>query len=310
MIRKTPLVAAPALDGKAGGRVFLKLENLQRTGSFKLRGAERAIDALSAEARGRGIVAASAGNHGAGLALAGRKAGVSVTVFVPAGTPQIKLERMAAEGARVKICGARYEEAELAAKTLAAECGAFFVSAYDDDAVIFGNGSLLARELADQCEEIRRVLAPVGGGGLIGGLAAVFAPRGIELVGVQPASQCAMRESLAAGRALLDYRGGETLAEGCEGGVSERTYRLVRDHRVATALVSESDIRRAVRYAYEEIGTVVEPTGAVALAALLSGRAAPAIGGATIAIVTGGNIDDDTLDALLASPDVPRGAGG
>jgi threonine dehydratase len=237
------------------------------------------------------VVAASAGNHGAGMAMAGRAAGVAVTIVVPTTTPAGKQARIRALGAELVVDGAGYDEADALARRLAADRGATFVSPFDDDAVIAGNGGDLGREIAEQVPEVAMVLAPVGGGGLLGGLAAALAPGGVVVAGVQPEANCAMHDSLAAGRALTIYAGGPTIAVGCDGAVAERTYRLVAAHRCAIALVSEDDIRRAVTHAERVLGQRLDPTGAVALAGLLTGVVTPAADGVTVCVLSGAAAD-------------------
>jgi threonine dehydratase len=294
LVRTTPL-----LFGALGPTVGLKLENLQRTGSFKLRGAVRAVASLSAAERKGGVVSASAGNHGAGIALACQEAGVPLSVVVPEGAPEVKRAAIAAAGARIYLRGATYDEAEAAAREMAHQRKVRFVSAFDDEHVIEGNGSDLAREILAQAPAVARVVAPVGGGGLSGGLARVLAPRGIEVVGVQPEVNCAMYESLRGGRALTRYIGRPTLAEGCEGAVAELTFDLARRHIREIALVSEADIRRAVAWLYRVAGTVAEATGAVAVAGMMTGAVEPAASGQTVVVVSGGNIDPVALDRIL-----------
>jgi threonine dehydratase len=291
LVRNTPLIRH--------GHLWLKLECLQRTGSFKLRGAVAKLSALTDEERGRGVVSSSAGNHGAGLALAARALGVTATVLVPEGTPQVKRDRIAAMGATVEIDGKNYDAAEANARARAAATGAVFVSPYDDEDVIEGNGCSLAREIVEQCPGVRRVVCPVGGGGLIGGIARTLGPRGISVVGVQPEANCAMHDSLEQGRALTEYEGGHTCAEGCEGAVAQRTYELVRDHADGVVLVSEDAIQSAVAYLYREVGVVAECSAAVAMAGVLARAVSPAGDGETVIVLTGGNIDPDELDRIL-----------
>jgi threonine dehydratase len=285
LVRRTPIV--PYLPG-----VSLKLESLQRTGSFKIRGASLKLDSLAAHERRRGVVAASAGNHGLGVAAAARALGVRAEVFVPATSPEVKRRGIAALGAEVCVVGADYQAAEDAARGRAEASGAVFVSPFDDPTIMRGNGGLLAEEILAQAPGARRILCPVGGGGLVSGI--LEAAGDVEVVGAQPQANCAMQESLALGRALVRYDGGPTLAEGCEGGVAESTYRICRAHALAIRLVSEEAIRAAVARAYRA-GLVVEPSAAVALAAA---EADPAPG--TVVVVTGGNIDADRLDEILA----------
>jgi len=307
MIRTTPLVApAGAAAARLGSSVALKLENLQRTGSFKLRGAAAAVAALPASRRAAGVVAASAGGHGAGMALACARAGVRCTVVVGATSPEVKRAAIAALGAELIVEGADYDQAEAAARALARERGAHFVSPFDDDDVIAGNGGTLAAELAGQVADLARVVVPVGGGGLIAGLANALAPRGVSIIGVQPELNCAMHESLARGREVTDYRGRPTIADALAGdAVCARTFDACARHVESIALVSEADIRRAVAFLYRKVGTIAEPSGAVAVAGFLAGAVSPARSGITVAIVSGGNIDPDLLDDILAGPSSP-----
>lgn len=299
VVRVTPLVASPVAISPWAG-VLLKLENLQRTGSFKLRGAVAKLATLGAAELSRGVVASSAGNHGAGVALAARARGCSALIVVPETTPVNKRARIAALGAKLEVHGGGYDEAEAVARQLAADSGRVFISPFDDDAVIAGNGEGLAREIIAQAPGVVRVVCPIGGGGLIGGMAASLAPRGVSVVGVQPENNCAMYESVERGRALTSYQGRATLAEGCEGAVAERTFALVASHVDAIALVSEAAIRRAIGFSYRQLGILVEASAAVAIAGLSEGVVAPGEGGATVVVVSGGNIEPDLVDEILA----------
>jgi threonine dehydratase len=303
LTRVTPLVPAPALGRRTGADVWLKLESLQRTGSFKVRGAAARLAALALESppggRPKRVVAASAGNHGLGVALAAQAYGIDATVLVSAQTPEVKRAGIAALGARVEVAGATYDEAEAAARRRAAEADdVVFVSAFDDDHVIAGNGGLLAREILAQLPDVQAIVVPVGGGGLAGGIGVEVVPRGIKLLGASPEVNCAMRRSLDEGRAYTTYEGGPTLAEGLEGAVSERTFQMARDYFPEIALVSEVAIRQAIVYAYRSLGVVCEASAAPALAALLD-DASPIRGRRTVVLVSGGNIEPALLDQLL-----------
>lgn len=297
MVRVTPLVVPPPAAGL--GAVRLKLENLQRTGSFKLRGAVRAVASLSEADRRTGVVAASAGNHGAAMALACRGARVAITVVVSRAAPEVKRAAIAALGAALVVDGADYDEAEAIARDLAARRGAHFVSPFDDEDVIEGNGGDLARELLAQAPDLARVVVPVGGGGMVAGLARALAPRSVSVVGVQPAANCAMRDSLESGRALTTYDGGATIADALAGAVCERTYQACAQHRVEVAVVSEDELRRAVALLYHQVGTIAEASGAAAVAGLMTGAVRAAPGGVTVAVVSGGNIDAELLDVIV-----------
>ncbi|MCG8420627.1 MAG: pyridoxal-phosphate dependent enzyme [Proteobacteria bacterium] len=300
VVRRTPLLAFAAVQARIG-RVSLKLENLQRTGSFKLRGAAYKLAGLSQDQRQRGVVAASAGNHGVGVALVGSRLGIATAVVVPETTPPVKRRNIESAGAEVVVDGATYDDAEAIARARASACGAVFVSPFDDDMIICGNGASLAAEIVDQDAGVSQVVCPVGGGGLISGLGMELAGRGIRVIGVQPENNCAMYESFERGRAVTVYRGQPTVAEGCEGPVAERTYRIARQHVDSIALVSEQAIRRAVAFCYRAAGIVVECTAAVALAGFMEGAVEPAATGSTVCILTGGNIEPDLLDEILAT---------
>ena len=292
-VRKTPLVFAPPLN------CWLKLESLQATGSFKLRGAALKLSRMDASTRARGVVTASAGNHGQGLALAAARLGVRATVVVPAICPAVKRDGIARWGAEVIVDGARYDESHERALALAAARGVPYVSAYDDDDIIAGNGEWLGRELAAQHASLCRVIVPVGGGGLVAGLLAALP--GIAVVGVQPRVNCAMHDSLQQGRALIDYVGAETVCEGLEGATAERTFAVARAHALPIALVDDAETLAAVGFAYRALGIVVEPSAAVGLAAARSGRIPTDED--TVIIVTGGNVDPEMLDRGIAEYD-------
>jgi threonine dehydratase len=309
LTRVTPLVPAPALGRRTGADVWLKIESLQRTGSFKVRGAAARLAAIAlaadaspspAEARPPRVIAASAGNHGLGVALAAQAFGIEATILVSAQAPEVKRAGIAALGATVEAAGATYDEAEAEARRrAAADPGLVFVSAFDDDHVIAGNGGLLAREMLAQLPDVEVVVVPVGGGGLAGGIGVEVVPRGIRILGVSPEVNCAMRRSLDEGRAHTTYQGGLTLAEGLEGAVSERTFGMARDYFPDIALVSETAIRRAIVYAYRNLGILCEASAAPALAALLEDPE-PIRGRRVVVVISGGNIEPDLLDQLLA----------
>ncbi|MDB4970294.1 MAG: Pyridoxal-5-phosphate-dependent protein beta subunit [Myxococcales bacterium] len=292
-VRKTPLVFAPPLN------CWLKLESLQATGSFKLRGAALKMSRLAAGERARGVVTASAGNHGQGLALAATRLGVPATVVVPRLCPAVKRDAIARYGAEVIVDGANYVAAEKRAMALAKERGVPYVSPFDDDDVIAGNGEWLGREIRAQHAALSRVIAPVGGGGLVSGL--LRALDGVEVVGVQPRTNCAMHDSLAQDRALVDYEGGETLCEGLEGAISERTFAVARAHGLTVALVDEDEVLGAIGFAYRALGLVIEPSAAVGIAAARAQRVAT--DEETVIVVTGANVEPALLERAIAFND-------
>ena len=302
LTRVTPLVPAPALGRRTGADVWLKLENLQRTGSFKLRGAAARIAALAlragADPKPR-VIAASAGNHGLGVALAARPSASTRPCWCRRRRPRSSGPASRRWARRVEVGGATYDEAEAVARQRAgADPGLVFVSAFDDDHVIAGNGGLLAREILAQLPDVQAIVVPVGGGGLAGGIGVEVVPRGIKVFGASPEANCAMRRSLDEGRAYTTYEGAPTLAEGLEGAVSERTFAMARDYFPDIALVSELQIREAIVYAYRTLGIMCEASAAPALAALLD-DASTIRGRRTVVVITGGNIEPDLLDQLL-----------
>lgn len=266
----TPLVPASSVHP----RLWLKLETKQLTGSFKVRGALAKLASLPAEVREAGIVTASAGNHGLGVAYAGRVLGVRARVYVPAHTPEIKKRGIAASGAEVIVTEHEgYDATEAHARAIAEEEGVSFVSPYDDPLVAAGNGGTLGMELFSGVSNLDAVVCPVGGGGLVAGLVAARARSGssARIVGVNAAASPGMARSLEEGRAVETLDPVETLAEGLEGGVCASTFAAVRDGGVPIVTVEEDAIAKAMQFARTQFGEVVEGSGAVGLAYVLEG---------------------------------------
>jgi threonine dehydratase len=291
LVRRTPIIDLPGVPG-----VRLKMESLQRTGSFKIRGACRRLDALTADESRRGVVAASAGNHGLALAAAGRALGVHVEVVVPEGTPEVKRHGMEVLGADVVVEGTGYQQAEDAAHRRSKAQDTVYVSPFDDPWIMLGNGGAVAEEILATEPGTKRIVCPVGGGGMIAGIADVVTGLGVKVVGVQPSVNCAMHQSLALGWALTRYDGDPTIAEGCEGGVAESTFAICKERGVTTTVVDEDAIRRAVARMYRH-GFIVEPSAAVALAAIFE-EVIEAVPG-TVVVVSGGNVDASRLDEII-----------
>jgi threonine dehydratase len=289
--RVTPVYSSEMLSRLAGRLVLLKAENLQRTGAFKIRGAYNTIAQLSEDERGRGVVTASAGNHGQAVAWAAREAGIRATIVVPAGAPMAKVEAAQGYGARVELAGEDYDEALETARALERDNGATFVHAFDDPRVIAGQGTL-GLELAEEMPEgAGTVVVPVGGGGLAAGIAiAIRALRpDLEVVGVQAAA-CAP----FAGRAPS----GATIADGIavkQPGALTRPIldELLRD----VVVVDDEEISQAIVLLLERVKLVVEGAGAAAVAALLAGRAGGE--GPVCAVLAGGNIDATTMSSVI-----------
>jgi threonine dehydratase len=300
LVRRTPLDPSLALSRAAGCEVLLKLENLQRTGSFKVRGAMNAVAAMSAAERARGFVTASAGNHGLGLAVAGREFGARVTVFVPASAPLTKRNRIQALQANLHLIDGSYDDAHDAASAYALDTGATYVHAFADPAVVAGQGSV-GMEIVGDAPDLAAALIPVGGGGLIGGIGVALralAP-GARVIGVQSEHSSAMHASLAAGR-LRPGATGATICDGLAGAVGQATLDLAAEVVDEMVLVTEPEVREAVRWLFANEGMLVEGSGAVGIAALLSGRISEPRG-PLVAVLTGANIDASLAADLLAN---------
>ncbi|HEV8632933.1 MAG TPA: threonine ammonia-lyase [Chloroflexota bacterium] len=297
--RRTPLLAADELSALTGWRVHLKAESLQPTGSYKLRGAYVRIMRLDprpdGDRRARGVICASAGNHGQGVALAARLAGAPATVVLPRDVPVPKLNAIEAHGARVVLHGDGYDEACAEARRLAAAEGLTFVHPFDDWDVICGQATV-GSEILDDLPDVDAILAPVGGGGLLAGIALAARARGrtVRLIGVQAAGADAMAASLAARRRVT--RPADTVADGIK--VREpgkRTFAVIRQLVERIVTVQEEEIYRAVVHLLEKAKLVVEPAGAVGVAALLGGRVALPPGSRVALVLSGGNVDPNLL---------------
>lgn len=294
----TPLRPSRALREQAG---WLKLECWQPTGSFKVRGALNHLASLAAEERERGVVAASAGNHALGLAWAARALGgvLPATLFVPEGAPRAKLDKLRDFPVNVREVGACYEDAFDAAWAEASASGARFVHAYEDPLTAAGQGTL-ALELLEQLPQLGMVVVPVGGGGLISAVAVTLKARApdVRVVAVQPEASPSLQESLRRGQALHRYPAAPTLADGIAGGIGDIVF-AHRDLIDEVVSVSEPEIEDAIVALLAEDQVVAEGSGAVAAAALRSGRL-HADGRPVAIVVSGGNIDARHLARLLA----------
>ena len=297
VVRHTPLEHSAWLTEIAGHDVYLKLECWQPTRSFKVRGACSAVFALSEAQRERGLITASAGNHGQAVALAARAVGAPATIFVPADAPEVKKRRIASLGAEINAESVNYDDAEAAAREYAARTGATFVHAFSDRDVVAGQGTI-ALEILEDLPAVRNVIVPVGGGGLIGGvgIALKAANPSIRVVGVQSTLTPNMYEALKAGR-VVDCPIVPTLADGLAGQIDELS--LARAQHVVDEmlLVDEVAIPEAIAALYRE-GVVAEGAAAVAAAAIA--RHVVTVDGPAVVIITGGNIDAKKLAPIIA----------
>jgi threonine dehydratase len=302
---RTPLLAF----GDPVERRLLKAESLQPIGAFKIRGAYVAVASLSPAERARGVITYSSGNHAQGVARAARLLGVPAVVVMPSDAPTIKRERVAADGAEIVVVGTASEERQRVAESIAAERGLSIIPPYDDDRIIAGQGTI-GLELVDDLPDLACVLVPIGGGGLGSGVAtAIKALRPtVRVIGVESELAADAQESLARGEivrwpAELVSR---TIADGTRTqALGRRTFAHLRAHLDGILTVSEAEIAGAVRLAAERARLVVEPSGALSLAAMAfhAGELGlPTLLGSVVAVISGGNVDPERYRAFLAAP--------
>jgi threonine dehydratase len=298
-VRETLLVPSPALSEVTGADVWLKCENLQVTGSFKVRGATNRLLTLPDGTRDRGVVAASSGNHGIAVAHAGRALGIPVVVYVPEQVSPVKMAAMRRLGATVISFGTDGLDTELEARRVAESEGRFYVSPYNDLTVVAGQGTV-AIELRRQLDRVGLVVVAVGGGGLISGIAADlkhYEPA-VRIVGAQPANSRVMLESVKAGH-VVDIPSLPTLSDGTAGGVEAETvtFPLCRELVDEWVEVPEDEIARAMRHAIEVEHLLIEGAAAVAVAAVQKARLAPR--DRVVVVLCGANVSADRLREVL-----------
>ncbi|HEX4176388.1 MAG TPA: threonine/serine dehydratase [Acidimicrobiales bacterium] len=294
----TPVVAVPQL----GPSVSVKVESVQPTGSFKVRGGLAAVAATHEDEPGRAVVASSAGNHGLGLAFAASNLGTQVTVVVPTGASAAKVSALQQFDVRLVLYGEGYREAETHALDLAAREGSRYVSPYNDPDVIAGQATL-ARELVEQVPNLGTVVVPCGGGGLLAGVILGLEGLDVRIVGVESEASPSMSTALAAG-AIVPINVEPTVADGLAGNLEPGavTVGIALSRGVQVLTVSEADIRSAMAFAVYKMGFVIEGAGAVGVAALRSGIVTPDPGGGeTVVILTGRNVAPKLLSEVLHS---------
>jgi len=300
----TPLESSRFLAEVLGSPVYLKCENLQRTGSYKIRGAYNRISRLSDEEMARGVVAASAGNHAQGVAFAARELGITATIFMPVGVPLPKLQATRNYGADVRLQGLTVEEPLLAAAEYAVETGAVLIPPFDHRDVIMGQGTL-GLEILDQLPEVDSVVVPIGGGGLIAGVASAIRQkaatqgRDIRVIGVQAANAAAYPPSLTRGEATV-IKTTPTIADGiavARPGVLN--FEIIRDAVETVVTVTDDETAQALVVLLERAKLVVEPAGAVGVAAVLANKLPDGLG-KTVIILSGGNIDPLMMERVIS----------
>ncbi|RJX29644.1 MAG: threonine ammonia-lyase [Desulfarculus sp.] len=294
----TPLAPSPHLGNLVGAEVFLKLENLQRTGSFKIRGAYARLHRLAQERPGAGVVAASAGNHAQGVAVSARLLGLKAVIFMPVGVSLSKREATVASGAEIRLKGESVAECLEAARALTPELT--LIHPYDDEQVILGQASL-GLEILEDLPQVQAVVVPVGGGGLIGGVAAAIKAKApsVRVVGVEPSLAASAAAALREGRPVT-VATEPTLADGaCISRVGELTLPLIQRYVDDMVQVAEEHIAQAMLLLLERRRIVVEGAGALGLAAFLA-EAVPALRGKRVVLlISGGNVDSNLLGRII-----------
>ncbi|PSR28724.1 MAG: threonine ammonia-lyase [Sulfobacillus benefaciens] len=303
----TPLQESGYINDLLGGRVFFKLENLQRAGSFKLRGAYNRLRHLTTDELRRGVVAASAGNHAQGVALAAGLVGTTALIYMPEGASMTKIEATRSYGAEVRLYGETFDDAYQMALQTSTETGRVLVPAFDDKDIIAGQGTV-GLEILDERPNVDAIIVPIGGGGLVAGIAVAVKARHplVKVIGVQAEGAAAMVNSVKAGNIhpSLSVR---TIADGIAvKRPGELTFPLIQRYVDDIVTVSEHDISRAILIFLERSKLVVEGAGAVGLAALLSG-AVPVSLGTIGTVVSGGNIDVTLLNRIIEKGLVEEG---
>jgi threonine dehydratase len=298
--RQTPLEYSHTYSSMTGADVHLKLENSQRTGSFKIRGATNRIATLSDEEKSAGVVTASAGNHAQGVALAATRSGVDATIVMPEHAPISKVKATRNYGAEVVLEGTDYNEAAERAHKIEREENRTYLHAFDDPDVMAGQGTI-GLEILEDCPDLDTVVVPIGGGGLISGVATAIKERkpDARVVGVQADGASSAAPSLEKGE-RVSIEGVDTIADGiATRGLGEQPFRVIREHVDEVVTVSDPEIAVAITYLLERSKTVVEGAGAVPLAALLFEHFEYDEGETIVPILSGGNVDLNTLTNII-----------
>lgn len=300
LVKRTALLRSDALSDVAGGDVYLKLENTQVTGSFKLRGAINVLATLPPDVRARGVVASSAGNHGLGVAFAAKHFNTPATIFVPSGAPQVKRNGITALGATIDTSQPHYDAAMDAAKAFAAEHGATYINPCLGEMLLAGQGTV-ALEILGELPNLAALVLNVGGGGLLGGCGALVraVSPGVRILGAQSEKTAAMSRSLAAGH-LVEIENEPTLADGLAGQIDDEAFDIGRHALDGIVTLTEREIAESIGFLWKEHGQRVEGAGACATGAIWTRKIASLPTPAAI-VVSGGNIDDSKLEAILAS---------
>jgi threonine dehydratase len=295
---ESPLVRVPALEARTGTPAYIKCEQVQPIGAFKVRGAYTAISRIPAQQRTRGVITYSSGNHGQAVAYAARRLGIRAVVVMPERAPAIKVEGVRRLGGEVIVAGNSSAERYAKAQEMAESEGLVMVPPYESLDVIVGQGTC-GLEILEECPDVATIVVPVGGGGLIAGITAAVAALkpGVEVIGVEPVGAPKLARALEEGRPVqLDHT--ESLADGLLPlAIGSIPFSILSGRVRQSVLVDEAEIVTGLRFLYQEAGLSVEPSGAVTTAALLTGRIRPA--GPVVAVVSGGNVDPALFRRLV-----------
>jgi threonine dehydratase len=298
--RRTPLEYSHTFSEMTGADVHLKLENKQRTGSFKIRGATNRIATLSEDGQSAGVVTASAGNHAQGVALAATRSGVDSVIVMPEHAPISKVKATKRYGGEVVLHGADYDEAQAKAHEIEADEGRTYVHAFDDEHVMAGQGTI-GLEIVEDCPELDTVVVPIGGGGLISGISTAVTEEldDVRVIGVQAKGASSVADSLKKG-SIQTLDSVDTIADGIAvRGVGERPFEVIQERVDEVVTVTDEQIAVALMYLLERTKTLVEGAGAVALAALLADTFTYKADETIVPALCGGNIDMNTLTTVI-----------
>ena len=302
IVKKTDILESTKLSSMTGANVYYKCENLQKTGSFKVRGACNKIANLTDEEKANGVIASSAGNHAQGVALGAKMNGIEATIVMPQTAPLAKVTATKSYGANVVLEGLVYDDAYAKALEIQKETGATFLHPFNDEYVIAGQGTIALEIFEQMNNKVDTILCPIGGGGIIAGVAvaAKALNPNVKIIGVQTANIPSMHESMKAGKVTTAFKA-TSVADGISvKTVGELTFCIVKDLVDDVILVEEGEIAEGLLFLMENQKVVAEGSGAVTTAAILSGKYIPKKNENVVCIISGGNIDINTLNRIIA----------
>lgn len=303
IVKKTDILESAKLSAKTGANVFYKCENLQKTGSFKLRGACNKIANLTEQEKANGVIASSAGNHAQGVALGAKMTGIKATIVMPATAPLAKVTATKGYGAEVVLNGIVYDDAYAKAVEVQKETGATFLHPFNDKYVIAGQGTIALEVFEQLNNNVDTILCPIGGGGIIAGIAvaAKALNPNVKIIGVQTSNIPSMKESMENGKVTTAFKA-TTIADGIAVKTpGDLTFDIIHELVDEVVVVTEEEIAQAMLFLMENQKVVAEGAGAVSTAALLSGKYAPAKGENVVCVISGGNVDVNTVYRVIGN---------